>query len=449
MSSENIRLKMNKFKEILDRVKNSNVPTSDTINSSALVNATMPTPSLIKISTITYCVNFNFTSFLNVISRYIPIGNNEDAQNHVGQIIYVKNIYSLPRGQSDKKIKVKRSKKPKDKNTKFPNQVTLNFKYCGSRNVSLMLFGNGAIKMAGILSEKEGIWITHRIIEILTSIKIKIYNIQELPMNSNINDFQLVQDASGIIKAYRWLKINDVTKWYAMDTLTADDVKLLTAGQLANDIWHQIDVNFAKLCNVNKVKDLLVNGIITLKDLVNVDLTKIVPLVPNGGDVNDIKLLKSSICMINSDFNFFFHMKSDVLYKLLSQQYKLDSTYGTHGYQAVKCQYKYNPNNLTSPYPGVCKCPTQCKTRDAICKNITISVFQNGNTIITGATSVEQLTAAHAFIVKVMTDNFKVLFRTAPTNYKKTSSGRTNMKNKKRQIFVLEKAQIRNVSSIK
>lgn len=457
MFSENVRLKIDKFKEMLDRVKNSSIPTSDSVNSTALVTATMPTPSPVKISTITYCVNFNITSSLTIISRYIPVfsGTHEDVQNHVGQVTYVKNIYNLPRGLNDRRVKVKRGKhKPEGKkgkqsnDTKFPNQVTVNFKYCGSRNISLMIFGNGAIKMAGILTEKEGIWITHRIMEILSGIKIKVFNsVQELPNNVNINDFQLAKDATGTIKSYRWLELGGIKKWYAMDALSPDEVNSLTSAQLANNIWHQIDTNFAKLCNINKIKDRIDNtGIVSIKDLVDVDLNSLVPLNITSG--TEIKLLKSSICMINSDFNFFFHVKSDVLYKLLSQKYKIDSTYGTHGYQAVKCQFKYNPATLNGPFPGVCKCATHCAKNGSVCKNITISVFQNGNAIITGATSVDQLAAAHSFIVKVVTDNFKELFRAPPTNYKKTTSGRTNLKNKKRQIFVLNKANIKNIENI-
>ena len=109
--------------------------------------------------------------------------------------------------------------------------------------------------------------------------------------------------------------------------------------------------------------------------------------------------------MINSDFNFFFYIKSDVLRDLLTDKYHVDSSYGQQGYNAVKSQYKWNPEIKNSQYPGMCHCETLCTTKTKSknrCKIITISVFQNGNAIITGATSMKQLEEAHNFIVNVI-----------------------------------------------
>lgn len=414
----------------------------------------MPIPSPLKISTITFCFNTDVVNYLNIIPRYIPIYDidSPEVKSEQGQITYVKHIYSLPRGWTDKKPKTKKKQDDEEettKNTKFPNQVTINFRYCEIRNISVMIFSNGAFKMAGLLSYAEGEWVASRIIEILKNIEMKIYNsYKELPQEGNhINDFNIVVSKKQM-RTYRWLTIDNYTSWVPTDTMIDTTIENISKEIVDYNIWHDVDINFSKLCFVNKVKDYIKDG--------KLDADSLQPIYPfptmRCMDKSDeVKVGKLTICMINSDFNFFFYIKSDILRDLLTNKYKVDASYGQHGYNAVKCQYKWNPNINNDDYPGMCQCETLCTTKTKSknqCKIITISIFQNGNAIITGATDMKQLEASHKFILKVIEDNYDILYKKEPyTSRKKVVSGRTNSKNKKRTVIQLKKQNILNSNS--
>lgn len=413
----------------------------------------MPIPSPLKISTITFCFNTNIVNYLNIIPRYIPIYDidSPEVKSDQGQITYVKHIYSLPRGWTDKKPKTKKKKNDEEettKNTRFPNQVTINFRYCQIRNISIMIFSNGAFKMAGLLSYAEGKWVSKRVLEILKGIKMKIFNnYNDLPLEGNhLNDFNIVVD-KGYMRSYRWLTIDKYTSWTPVDTMIESTIVKISKDIVDFTIWHDIDSNFSKLCYVNKVKDYIKDNKLDA-DILN----STYPFPTMNAIENSEKAIvgKLNICMINSDFNFFFYIKSDVLRDLLTDTYNVDSSYGQQGYNAVKSQYKWNPaiSIEDTKYPGMCHCDTLCTTKTKTknkCKIITISVFQNGNAIITGATSMKQLDEAHKFIVKVITDNYELLYKKEPyTSRKKVVSGRTNSKNKKRIVIQLKKQNILN-----
>jgi len=422
----------------------------------------MPIPAPLKISTITFCYNIGTVNYLNIISRYIPIYDikSPEVLSNYGQITYAKQIYSLPRGWTDKKPKAKKHKHPNCEddeedeelttNTRFPNQVTLNFRYCGLRNISIMIFSNGAIKMAGLLSQAEGEWVSKRVTEIIKNIKINVYDSYgQLPKeNNHINDFSMVINNKNQIRTYRWVTTDDYTSWLPTDTMMPEIIEKIGAGLVPNIYWHGVDVNFSKLCYINKIKEYIENGVINVSMLnKQIPLPRLVCLQePEKASVNNLK-----ICMINSDFSFFFYIKSNVLRDLLTDKYHVDSSYGVQGYNAVKSQYKWNPQYTNSNYPGMCQCSTLCFTKTKSknkCKIITISVFQNGNAIITGATDLNQLQEAHKFIVKIVRDNYNELQKKEPyTSRKKVVSGRTNIKNKKRTVILLKKKYIDNITS--
>lgn len=422
----------------------------------------MPVPSPLKISTITFCYNIGTVNYLNIISRYIPIYDRDSPEvlSEMGQITYAKQIYSLPRGKTDKKPKNKSKSKNKIKNigdkeeqttsnTRFPNQVTIDFRYCGIRSISVMIFSNGAIKMAGLLSKVEGEWVAQRITQIIQNIKIKVFkSFNQLPKEGNHNnDFQLVIE-KGHIRSYRWITIDDYTSWVPVDTMMPDVIKNIGDGLMPNNYWHDVDLHFGKLCYINKIKEYIDNGVINVSMLTNkIPLPQLYCLQdPTKASVNNLK-----ICMINSDFSFFFYIKSDVLRNLLTDTYKIDASYGVQGYNALKCQYKWNPIYTNGRYPGMCQCDSLCFTTKKSknkCKIITISVFQNGNAIITGATDLVQLEEAHKFIVNVVKNNYEKLRKKEPyTSRKKVVSGRTNSKNKKRRVILLQKKNINNSES--
>jgi hypothetical protein len=455
MLDENSRTNLFKFRQALLKVGKE----PDKNDNQKEEFEEMPISSPLKISTITFCFKIGTNNFLNIIGRYIKIydPDSPEVMSNDGQIVYSKHIYSLPRGDIERKQKPKK-KRAKTKhhigdddnpNTRFPNQVTVTFRYCGIRNISVMIFSNGAIKMAGLLSQQEGFWVASRVKEILKNVKIDVYDsYNSLPTHGNrINDFNIVVN-KGISRSFRWLTIDGYTAWHPVDTLSQSQIDKISKDADINNFWYDVDINFNKLLYINKIKDHIdLDGKINVDMLETEKITHLYGLQnPDNAVVNGLK-----ICMINSDFNFFFYIKSDVLRDLLTNKYQIDSSYGVQGYNAVKSQYKWNPTNTTGQFPGMCQCPILCSSKTKSknkCKIITISVFQNGNAIITGATNMKQLVEAHDFIVRIISDNYKALYKKEPyINRKKVVSGRTNCKNKKRIVIQLQKNSIANIEN--
>ena len=138
------------------------------------------------------------------------------------------------------------------------------------------------------------------------------------------------------------------------------------------------------------------------------------------------------IRMINSDFSFDFRIRRKDLHMLLiSSKYNTTSSFQPGTYPGVKIQYFWNKNSHHKC--GHCECVNPCYGRgtneitrpvNALenkkqeggdkeeettiqCKKVTISVFESGKILITGATSYEQIDEAYAYIVKVIQDNME------------------------------------------
>ena len=143
------------------------------------------------------------------------------------------------------------------------------------------------------------------------------------------------------------------------------------------------------------------------------------PMISN---IDEIKPTDFKIRMINSDFSFDFRIRRKDLHMLLiSNKYNTISSFQPGTYPGVKIQYFWNENSTTKN--GHCECKNQCHGRgdnvvipsvdatnainklDKQCKKVTISVFESGKILITGATSYEQIDEAYAYIVKVIQEN--------------------------------------------
>lgn len=125
---------------------------------------------------------------------------------------------------------------------------------------------------------------------------------------------------------------------------------------------------------------------------------------------------KINIHLINSDYTTGFKIKRDILHDLLVNSYNIYSTYEPCIYPGVNTKYYWNNSNTED---GVCECDVECDGKgngdgDGKCKKVTISIFQSGAIIITGATSIEQLNSAYSFINRVLDENFDELERQPP-----------------------------------
>ena len=130
----------------------------------------------------------------------------------------------------------------------------------------------------------------------------------------------------------------------------------------------------------------------------------------------EINFGKINIHLINSDYTTGFKIKRDVLHSLLVNDYNVYSTYEPCIYPGVNTKYYWNTSNTTD---GVCNCTNKCNGKgngngDGKCKKVTISIFQSGAIIITGATNYVQLEDAYNFINNILDEHFKDLERIPP-----------------------------------
>lgn len=125
---------------------------------------------------------------------------------------------------------------------------------------------------------------------------------------------------------------------------------------------------------------------------------------------------KEQVQLVNTDFSIGAKIKRDSLHRVLVDKYCLNSSYESAIYQGVKTKYFYNAMRPADASPGICPCDTLCKgTGDGSklgeCKKITISPFQTGQVIITGARTMDQIYEAYEFIKNVFRDNADEILR--------------------------------------
>ncbi len=168
---------------------------------------------------------------------------------------------------------------------------------------------------------------------------------------------------------------------------------------------------------------------------------------------DDFQIKNFQIVLINSDYSTYFKIKRDVLHNILQKKYKIFSSYEPCIYPGVNSKYYWNNDYLNNKNlePGVCHCTKSCTGKgkgygNGECKKITISAFQSGNVIITGARSEEQIKDAYNFINKIFKDNYHLIKRDdTPFLNISDSDDEREIKNnfKKKKIVYLKKSNIK------
>ena len=126
-------------------------------------------------------------------------------------------------------------------------------------------------------------------------------------------------------------------------------------------------------------------------------------------DEKELKLYGYDIVLINSDFVCGFEIKRDILYSILKKM-NLYVSYEPDIYPGVKICFFYNKVHQDKQL-GICHCNKKCKGKgygDEInkCKKITISVFQSGSVIITGAKNNYQKDLSYKFINNIIKKHY-------------------------------------------
>lgn len=114
--------------------------------------------------------------------------------------------------------------------------------------------------------------------------------------------------------------------------------------------------------------------------------------------------------MINSDFSVPYLIRRKELHHLLiSEKCQNSCSFQPGTYPGVKLQYFWNP--VIGVKNGICKC-TEAKcfgkgngNGHGECKKVTVSIFESGKILITGATNFEQINEAYQYICSVLTNH--------------------------------------------
>lgn len=138
-----------------------------------------------------------------------------------------------------------------------------------------------------------------------------------------------------------------------------------------------------------------------IKNIIKTQNVKIVE------DIDTIKARDFTIRMINSDFSVNYKIRRRELHRYLMDMHDNKCSYQPETYPGVKLQYFWNSKNKN--IAGNCHCEKMCFGKGTgqelgSCKKVTISIFQSGKVLITGATSFEQVNDAYAYITKILSE---------------------------------------------
>jgi len=337
----------------------------------------------LRISTHTATCNINSFVNLAIISKYLQISDD---------IQYIEHGNSIKRGTN---MKI-HSKKAKAKKRVFFNQITFVIKPKHDRLNNVKLFNNGAISMTGLKNFDEG----------ETSVKILIDSIKDLKgvFYKSFNELELESIKELSIKCD-----------FCNTNMSCNNVKKTKCVHYICNVCSTGEHTNCKTCNTG----LIEKGI----------------LEPNVCKIKDYKIV-----LINSDYYLGFEVKRNILHELLCHKYNIFSSYEPCIYPGVNSKYYFNTNNEDKEFEGKCYCNVYCDGKgngdgNGKCKKITVSIFQSGSIIITGARNMTQIKTAHKFINNVINDNYEII--------KKDDVDFLNV-NEKKKVIKLKKSQIIN-----
>ena len=358
----------------------------------------IPTPTDLRISTSTATCNINSFINLELIYDFLSIDDN---------IKYIEYGSKPPKGEY---IGKQKSLKAKKKKKLFFNQITIIVKPLDDTNYifnNVKLFNNGAVSMTG-LKKNEGEKSIKHILDRIKNIRGVIYHD--------------IIDTKNIIKK----SINNVCKFCNIEQ-SSHNLKLTNCGHNICNICVKQTNDICKECGVNLIETAIVN--------------------PNICKIKDYKIV-----LINSDYYIGFDINRESLYDILNNKYHIFSSYEPCIYPGVNSKYYWNLEYINKPFQGKCYCDIYCSGKgngigNGKCKKITISTFQSGSIIITGARNMEQINTAYTFINKIMRDNYKIVRK--PTNILCDVSENNAKKNLKiKKCYIINYPSIEQINKI-
>ena len=229
--------------------------------------------------------------------------------------------------------------------------------------------------------------------EIETTLNIKSEKEMDIDLNIKTEDISFNNEITQINR-----KIYDLTNNKSI--LTKD---LLDLTNIIKKYKHtqNIDNNVIKLIAKRFGKDLqTLNDLDTYFDCYEYDIVN---------NIDAFKLDNIKVELINSDFSTNFMINNTKLYKIVLGKCKAFASYEPNDYPGVKNKFYWNADNIKhNRKQGKCYCEQKCikKGKKTPCNQITISVFQSGSVIITGAKSIQQIRDGYEYINTIFSENF-------------------------------------------
>ena len=349
-------------------------------------------PTDLRISTHTATCHIDTLVNLKIIAKYLKIDDT---------ITYIEFGDKIKKGVNMKT----QSKKSKEKKRVFFNQITFIISPSLGRLNNVKLFNNGSISMTGLKYLGEGEISVQKLINKIKNINGVYYeNLTDL----DISDLKISQNS----------EIPRIKCMNCSNEVSCNNVNKLKCNKhYICKLCSNTDYDKCKSCNIS----LLENGIISI-----------------------CKLKNFKIVLINSDYYLGFELKRDVLHDLLVNKYNLFSSYEPCIYPGVNSKYYFNELYLNKEFKGKCYCDVYCNGKgdgkeEGKCKKITISVFQSGSIIITGARSMSQINIAYKYINNIINENYELV--------KKNEFLALGPINEKKKIIKLNKTNIINYPS--
>jgi TATA-box binding protein (TBP) (component of TFIID and TFIIIB) len=219
----------------------------------------------------------------------------------------------------------------------------------------------------------------------------------------DLNDGILEMDYQGTIKGTSWKRILQKAPTEPKKTFFFNQATLVIRREVAPLNWKEINIKLFRNGGVQmtgvRSEEMSWDALRWLVAHIQSHCTK-----PVFGET--LNLHKMQTQLVNTDFSIGAKIRRDVLYKVLSERYNLTVSYEPSIYQGVKTKYFYNAHRPAGCPPGICPCDKLCKgTGDGMsignCKKITISPFQTGQIIITGARTMDQIHEAYEFMTSL------------------------------------------------
>jgi TATA-box binding protein (TBP) (component of TFIID and TFIIIB) len=136
-------------------------------------------------------------------------------------------------------------------------------------------------------------------------------------------------------------------------------------------------------------------------------LLPILNQLPQRISENPLYIKSLTIQLINSDYHINAAIHRDRLHEILSDEYRLFSTFEKLIHQGVNLKYYYNTMAPINRPKGICHCSNPCTGQgtgegEGQCKKITVLIFQTGDIIVTGARRREQLDEAYHYMNEIL-----------------------------------------------